>query len=88
MRISISELRTLLESSDEFVVRGGRELLVKGVGEPPDAWRWKYFQKALYFTKDELVRAPGGHMGRQVWEFKRDGMMIAVAERDFFTRPE
>jgi hypothetical protein len=88
MRISMSELRTLLESSGEFAVRGGCELLVKGVDEPPDAWRWKYFQKVLYFTPDELVHAPSGPMSRQVWEFKRDGMMIAVAERDLFSRPE
>ena len=83
MRISMNELRSLLESASEYVVRGGRELLVKGVGEPPEAWRWQYFQKVLYFTPDELVHEPRGPTDRQVWGFKRGDMIIAVAERDF-----
>jgi len=88
MRISMSELHTLIESRNDYVVRGGRELLTKGVAEPSYAWHWEHFQKMLYFTPDELVSSPNSPSGRQVWVFKRDEMMFAVSERDFFTRPE
>ena len=88
MRISMNELRALIESRNDYVVRGGRELLTKGADEPPTAWRWQYFQKVTYFTPDELVKSPKGMQDRQVWVFKCDDMMFAVAERDFFTRPE
>lgn len=84
----MNELRSLLESSNDFVVRGGRELLTKGADELSAAWRWQYFQKVLYFTSDELVKAPKSPQDRQVWVFKRDDMMFAIAERDFFIRPE
>ena len=90
MRMRMDDLREALTEGVPFggwYVKPG-QLLVRGVDEPPSAWRWEEFPKRLYFKEDELVNAPGGPTARQVWTFKRDGMLYSIAEYDFYDAPK
>jgi hypothetical protein len=86
LRIMISE--ALREAREEYVVRGGSEILVRGVDEPKNAWRWETFPKVLYFGKHELVRKPRGPTDLQNYVFKKDNMLYAVDSRRLFASPD
>ncbi len=76
------------ESRDDYVVRGGSEILVRGVEDSPKSWRWEYFPKVMYFQKHELVKKPRGPMDLQNYVFKRDGMLYAVDARRLYAQPD
>ena len=87
--VTVRDIRHILHEAarDEYVVRGGRELLSRGVDESPKDWRWVRVDKVTYFSEDELVSKPRSLTDRQVWVFKRGDRLFAVDERDFFSRP-
>lgn len=77
----------LREAREEYVVRGGSEILIRGVEEPKNSWRWETFPKVLYFDKSELVRKPRGPTDLQNYVFKRDNVLYAVDARRLFAKP-
>jgi len=92
MKITLGDLKTviqeaLVETRNEYVVRGGSEILVRREDEPKNAWRWETFPKVLYFSPSELVRKPRGPTDLQNYVFKRDGMLYAVDARRFYLMP-
>lgn len=92
MLVRMGELRKLLSENGwkpeekSWSVKPG-QIMVKSVVEPAMAWRWEFNPSRLTFTKDELKKAPGGPMARQVWIFERAGMLYAIAEHDFYVVP-
>lgn len=63
------------------------QILVRGIMEPPSAWRWEFNPGRLSFKREELKKAPGGPTARQVWIFERGGMLYSIAEYDFYVAP-
>ncbi len=88
MKITLGELRSMIEEvRDEYVVRGGSEILTRDVGSSPRDWQWEYFQKVLYFPKDSLIKKPRGPTDLQNYVFKKDGKLYAVDARRLFHAP-
>ena len=77
-----------MSGEGNWAVRGGSEVLFRGEKEPKDSWRWTTLPKVTYFSDAELVKKPSGPTRDQVWVFKRDGKLFAIAERQFFSRPQ
>jgi hypothetical protein len=89
MRSTLGEVRRVVrEALGNWIVRGGSEVLVRGVKESPKDWRYITLQKVTYFSDDELVRKPRGLTDNQTWTFKRGDMLYAIAERQFYQRPQ
>ena len=85
----LGEVRTLVrEALGAWIVRGGSEVLTRGVKEPPRAWRYTTLRKVTYFTDAELVRKPRGLTDDQTWVFRRGDDLFAIAERQFYQRPQ
>lgn len=82
----ISEV--LNETRDDYIVRGGSEILVRGVDEPKNSWRWETFPKVLYFGKEQLVRKPRGPTDLQNYVFKKNNMLYAVDSRRLYASPD
>ena len=76
-----------LPPRNDWVVRKGAEVLVKGVDDSADAWHYEELPKVTYFTMDELVDFPSGPQSNKNFKFERDGKLYAVAERQFFLMP-
>jgi hypothetical protein len=76
-----------MSGEGEWVVRGGSEVLFKFEGEPARAWRYTTLPQVTYFSDAELVKKPSGPTRDQVWVFKRDGKLFAIAERQLYHRP-
>lgn len=92
MKITIGELRAvireaLVESRDEYVVRGGSEILTRDVDSSPRDWQWEYFQKVLYFPKSSLIKKPRGPTDLQNYVFKKDGKLYAIDARRIYYMP-
>lgn len=76
------------ESRNEYVVRGGSEILTRMDSETPRDWKWETFPKVLYFSKEELVKKPRGPQDHQNYVFKRDGKLYAVDSRRLYLQPD
>lgn len=90
MQATLGEIKQAIREAwvtGPWVVRGGSEVLFRGVDEPARAWRYTTMPKVTYFTDEELVRKPSSPTRDQVWVFQRDGKLFAIAERQFFSRP-
>lgn len=70
----------------EWIVRGGVEALVRP-DRPRAQWEWHTLRKPTYFYENELVSGPEAESQNRWWTFSRDGWLISVAERDFYSRP-
>lgn len=83
--VTLAEIKMAIhEAQGEWIVRGGSEVLVRGVDEPPRAWRYDILKKVTYFSDSELVQSPSNQTRPQVWVFKRDNMLFAVRESQLF----
>ena len=76
-----------MSGEGQWAVRGGSEVLFRFENEPREAWRWTTLPQVTYFSDAELVKKPSGPTRNQVWVFKRDGKLFAIADRDFYSRP-
>lgn len=75
--------------SDEYVLRGGQDYLVRQESESPKSWRWHHVHKVQYFTPEDLVDRPGGssNMARN-YVFRRKGWLIAARPDQMFAVPD
>lgn len=92
MKIKLSDLRnvvrTIIESANEdYVVRGGSEVLARPAVGSPAEWNWITINKVTYFNKNELRKEPRGSMDRQFYVFERDGQLYSVPAACMYSVP-
>lgn len=90
MQATLGDIKRVIREIFEagpWIVRGGAEVLTRGVGEPASTWRYTVLRAVTYFTDEELVREPSSQIRDQVWVFQRGEALYAISDRQLYSKP-
>ncbi len=90
MKICVGDLRRIIREAagNEWIVRGGQQLLFRRVDEPKDAWRYSVFPKVMYFSDVDIYMKPQRNVDRQNWTFRYGEFLVSVDEDQFYKKPD